>query len=243
MQTEQQAAQITMARSLLTALEQGDNNAAQQALVSLTQSHETELFKEVGKLTRELHDALNNFKVDSRLVDLAEKDMPNTRDRLNYVIETTENAAHETLNYIENTLPITNELQQTAAKLNESWLRFRSRDMNAEQFRVLSHEIEAYLPRVSEHADQIHLNLSEMTQVQGFQDLTGQVLRQVISLVGEVESNLVRLVKLAGSQQSSTTPQEIDPIKAEGPQINAKNKTNVVNNQDEVDDLLSSLGF
>ncbi|EMR11867.1 chemotaxis response - phosphatase CheZ [Methylophaga lonarensis MPL] len=34
-----------------------------------------------------------------------------------------------------------------------------------------------------------------------------------------------------------------NPIKAEGPQINAKDNPNVMNNQDDVDDLLSSLGF
>lgn len=243
MQSDAQAAQIEIARSLLTALEQGDETAAKQALASLSETRETELFKEIGKLTRELHDALNNFKIDSRLVDLTQNDMPDTRDRLNFVIDTTEEAAHQTLNHIENTLPLANELQQTAAKLNESWLRFRSREMDAEEFRRLSREIEAYLPTVSQHSEKIHANLSDMTQVQGFQDLTGQVLRQVISLVEEVESNLVRLVKLAGAQKNASPAKEVDPIKAEGPQINAKNKTNVVNNQDEVDDLLSSLGF
>lgn len=243
MQSEAQLAQIEVARSLLTALEQGNDTAAKQALATLSESRETELFKEVGKLTRELHDALNNFKIDNRLVDLTQNDMPDTRDRLNFVINTTEEAAHQTLSYIENTLPLANELQQTAAKLNESWLRFRSREMDAEQFRSLSREIEAYLPTVSQHSEKIHENLSEMTQIQGFQDLTGQVLKQVISLLEEVESNLVRLVKLAGVQKMASPHKEINPLKAEGPQINAKNKTNVVNNQNEVDDLLSSLGF
>jgi chemotaxis protein CheZ len=82
-----------------------------------------------------------------------------------------------------------------------------------------------------------------MTLAQGFQDLTGQVLRQVIGLVEEVETNLVKLVKVAGQPQQSGETKKVDPLKAEGPQINAKNKPNVVNNQDDVDDLLSSLGF
>jgi chemotaxis protein CheZ len=82
-----------------------------------------------------------------------------------------------------------------------------------------------------------------MTLAQGFQDLTGQVIRQVIGLVEEVEASLVQLVKVAGKHQQSTTKKESDPIKAEGPQINAQDNPNVVNNQDDVDDLLSSLGF
>ncbi len=96
---------------------------------------------------------------------------------------------------------------------------------------------------MKQHADQVHHNLSEMMLAQGFQDLTGQVIRQVISLVEEVEDSLVQLVKVAGKPQQSSDKKEIDPIKAEGPQINAQDNPNVVNNQDDVDDLLSSLGF
>lgn len=243
MQADAKAAQIEAARALLAALENDDEATAKQQLANLSESRETALFKEVGKLTRDLHDALNNFKVDSRLVDLTQKDMPDTRDRLNYVIETTEAAAHKTLGFIDETLPLANELQNTAAKLDASWQRFRNREMSADEFRDLSREIQAYLPSVSTHARQIHHNLSEVTLAQGFQDLTGQVLRQVIGLVEEVETNLVRLVKLAGQPTMTRKPEDVDPLKAEGPQINADKKANVLNNQDDVDDLLSSLGF
>ena len=237
------AEQLKAARALIEAIEQEDDSRIKTELMALTNARESELFQHIGKLTRELHEALNNFKVDARLVDLTHIDMPDTRDRLNYVIETTEEAAHKTLGYIDKTLPLANELKQTAAKLNESWQRFRNREMSATEFRDLSREIEAYLPVVNTHAGEIHNNLSEMTLAQGFQDLTGQVLRQVIGLVEEVENNLVKLVKVAGQTQQSGETKVVDPLKAEGPQINAKNKPNVVNNQDDVDDLLSSLGF
>jgi chemotaxis protein CheZ len=236
--------QLDAARALLTALESDDDSAAQKQLAILTQSHESQLFQEVGKLTRELHEALSNFNIDSRLVDLAENDIPNTRDRLNYVITTTEDAAHKTLSHIDQTLPLAQELRQTAEKIDESWQRFRNKEMTADEFRQLVKEIEAYLPAVKSHADEVHANLSEMMLAQGFQDLTGQVIRQVISLVEEVEDSLVQLVKVAGKHQQESKPKkETDPIKAEGPQINAKDNPDVVNDQDDVDDLLSSLGF
>lgn len=235
--------QLEAARALINAIEQDDDERIKTELMALTNARESALFQQIGKLTRELHEALNNFKVDARLVDLTHTDMPDTRDRLNYVIQTTEEAAHKTLGYIDKTLPLANELKQTAAKLSESWQRFRNREMSATEFRDLSREIEAYLPVVNTHAGEIHNNLSEMTLAQGFQDLTGQVLRQVIGLVEEVENNLVKLVKVAGQTQQSGETKVVDPLKAEGPQINAKNKPNVVNNQDDVDDLLSSLGF
>jgi chemotaxis protein CheZ len=240
-----QTVQLEAARALVSALESNDDEQAKKQLVILTQAQESELFHEVGKLTRELHESMSNFNVDSRLVDLTQNDMPNTRERLNYVIKTTEDAAHKTLGFIDQTLPLTSELKQTAENINESWHRFRMKEMTADEFRALSKEIEAYLPEVTRHSEQIHANLSEMMMAQGFQDLTGQVIRQVINLVEEVEDNLVRLVKVAGKHldEQPKKDKQVDAIKAEGPQINAADNPNVMNDQDEVDDLLSSLGF
>lgn len=236
--------QLDAARALVTALENDDEQSTQKQLAILTQSQESQLFHEVGKLTRDLHEALSNFNVDSRLIDLTQNDIPDTRERLNFVISTTEEAAHKTLGYIDVTMPLAQELRQTAEKIDQSWQRFRNREMTADEFRQLVKEIEVYLPTVKQHADKVHENLSEMTLAQGFQDLTGQVIRQVISLVEEVEDSLVQLVKVAGThQQEQKQKKPTDPIKAEGPQINAQDNPNVVNNQDDVDDLLSSLGF
>jgi len=243
METQNNIELLEAARALVTALEANDEKQAQIHLANLSQAQESELFHEVGTLTRDLHQSLTNFNVDSRLIDLAEHDIPDTRERLNYVITTTEEAAHKTLELIDNTLPLSDSLKLTAQNIEESWHRFRMREMGVDEFRSLSEEIESYLPNVKKHSDQIHENLLEMTQAQGYQDLTGQVIRQVISLVGEVEDKLVGLVKIAGKHQTKRPKdgKEVDLIKAEGPQIN-KDKPNVVNNQDEVDDLLSSLG-
>ncbi len=244
MESNSKTAQLNAARSLVMALEADDDELIQQQLSLLTQVQDTELFHEVGKLTRDLHEALNSFNVDSRLVNLTENTMPNTRERLNYVIKTTEDAAHKTLGFIDQTMPLANSLKETTEKIDESWHRFRIREMNVNEFRELSKEIEAYLPLVKQHSAQIHINLTDMMMAQGYQDLTGQVIRQVITLVEEVEGNLVQLVKMSGKHLDHKKEDKIvDPVKAEGPQINAENNPNVVNNQDEVDDLLSSLGF
>ena len=83
---------------------------------------------------------------------------------------------------------------------------------------------------------------------QGYQDLTGQVIRRVIDLVKEVEDHLVGMLASFGDQapqkdKSQSTVTSRDDIKAEGPIIDATKRDDVVNNQDDVDDLLSSLGF
>ena len=245
MDCSQKAQQLEAARALVIALEADEEKQAQIQLGILAQSQESDLFHQVGKLTRELHEALSNFNIDSRLIDLAEKEIPNTRERLNYVITTTEEAAHKTLEFIDQSLPLTSSLTHITEELDASWHRFRMEQHSTDGFSAFKKDIESYLPEVKQHSDQIHNNLSEMMLAQGFQDLTGQVISQVISLVEEVELNLIRLVQVSSQhlEHKQQDGKPVDPIKAEGPQMNAENKPNVVNNQDDVDDLLSSLGF
>ncbi len=232
--------QLEAAYALIKGLEDDNGEQAQQALTTLTQIQENDLFQQVGKLTRELHDSLSNFSLDPRLIDLAENDIPSTRERLDYVIATTEDATHKTLEFIDQTLALTSTLQQSTDKTNKSWHQFSMEESGANN---INKELDAYFPTVKQHTAQIHTNLTEMTVIQGFQDVTGQVVRQVIILIEEVEDSLVKLVKLSGQKTDEKDKKTVDPIKAEGPQINQQDNPDVVNNQDEVDDLLSSLGF
>ena len=84
---------------------------------------------------------------------------------------------------------------------------------------------------------------------QGFQDLTGQSLRRVIELVREVEDSLIGLLTAFGQTnlQQEERPAAAKKAKAaheaEGPIIDAGSRDDVVQGQDDVDDLLSSLGF
>ena len=111
----------------------------------------------------------------------------------------------------------------------------------------------AVLPALAqdgEGTDALNQNLQAIILEQGFQDLTGQVLKKVIGLITDVEKELVHLVRIAGQVEEVTgiaTERKLPEQKtgksvgAEGPQIHAR--ADVVTGQDDVDDLLSSLGF
>jgi chemotaxis protein CheZ len=81
---------------------------------------------------------------------------------------------------------------------------------------------------------------------QDFQDLTGQVIRKVIELVREVEDSLINMLTAFGisaeAMQEKSSPKLGDNL-VEGPIVNAESRDDVVEDQDDVDDLLSSLGF
>jgi chemotaxis protein CheZ len=231
---------LQQARALVIALEAGNETEASQILEGLTNRQGNELFLELGRLTRELHEAINDFVNDSRIADLAEREMPDASERLNYVISMTERSANTSLNAVEASLPLANELGCKADALFSDWTRFRERQLPIEEFRVLSHELGDFLQTVTGHAGQLHSKLSEVLMAQDFQDLTGQIIRQVIKLIHDVESKLVQLVRISGSQLPE---KKKEPSKLEGPVIPGVDQGDVLGGQDDVDDLLSSLGF
>ena len=232
---------LARVRDLLVAMEKGNEEDAIEIIDELTTIRETELYKDMGKLTRELHDAISHFGMDDSFSKLAEQSIPDARERLRYVISKTDEAANQTLEAIEVSIPICDEINNQASELHKSWEKFTNRELSADEFRALSKELSQFfegakgLSTVKEHLTQVLL-------AQEFQDLTGQIIKKVINLVNEVEGKLVDLIKLTGAPQVKKG-KENDSGTLDGPPVPDIAHADTVSGQDEVDDLLSSLGF
>lgn len=238
---------LDLAQRLVTQIEQGDSGAVDQTVDELTRIRETMLFRELGTLTRELHEALKSFKLDTRLSDIASNDIPDARERLKHVISMTEQSAHRTLTAIETSLPRADEIARKARYLAEEWQRFCRRDLSVDEFRLLSREVGSFLDLAGDHGSALHESLSDALMAQDYQDLTGQIIRRVIGLVQEVEDGLVELVRISGTRMAEDTNASADTSTEDnrlgnGPAVSGRNE-GAVSGQDEVDDLLSSLGF
>jgi chemotaxis protein CheZ len=235
---------LSLAKSLVSNLEQGNVIEVDQLINNLTSQQESILFQEIGKLTRQLHDAMGSFRDDERISSMAEDRIPDARERLNYVIEKTEESAHRTLNAVEEVLPIAHELQENGNTMRQDWAKFTRREMDADEFRQMSKRIESFLESVEEDAKSLNKGLSEVMMAQDFQDLTGQIIRQVLDLVQDLEENLVSVIKKSGRMTNAVESNiEEKNTVAEGPQINKEDDPEIMSGQDDVDDLLSSLGF
>ncbi len=232
---------LSLAKSLVSNLEQGNTGEVDQIIQSLLNQHESMLFQEVGKLTRQLHDSLGMFRDDERITHLAESRIPDARERLNFVIDKTEESAHRTLAAVEEALPIASDLEEIGTRMNDEWNRFTRREMNVDEFKQMSKQISTFLASVESDAKLLNKGLSDIMMAQDFQDLTGQIIRQVIGLVQDLEENLVSVIKKSGRIGQGN--EEVKNISAEGPQINQEDNPEVMSGQDDVDDLLSSLGF
>ncbi len=235
---------LELARTLVARLEAGREEDALDVIAQLAGFRDSLLFQEVGRLTRELHDAIKGFMMDARLAEIAESDMPDAAERLRHVISLTEDAANTTLNAVEQAMPLAETLRADSRRLADSWQRFKARQMNVEDFRAMSRELEVFLNATQENSEALHAKLSEVLMAQGYQDLTGQIIRKVIELVSDLEGKLVELVRLSGTQgvKQPEKGKERD-IEAAGPVVPGVDKADAVSGQDEVDDLLSSLGF
>ncbi len=117
---------LQQARALVSSLEAGNEADVNQLLDTLGKLRESSLFHELGKLTRELHETINSFHLDARIADLTQKDIPDAKERLNYVITMTEQAANRTLDAVEQSLPLSTQLQERAAGLRAPWQQARA---------------------------------------------------------------------------------------------------------------------
>jgi len=183
------------------------------------------------------------MEMDSRLAGLAENEMPDVRERLRYVLEKTESSADRTLNALEDIMPRISGIDEEARQLSGEWERFTRRELKLDEFRQLSDRMYAFLGKVRDTNGELNGRLNEILMAQDFQDLTGQVIGRVIDLVQEVEQSLVELVRMTGARCQPKTKAETADTVAEGPQIDTADNPDVVHGQDDVDDLLSSLGF
>ncbi|MDX5300270.1 MAG: protein phosphatase CheZ [Gammaproteobacteria bacterium] len=238
--------------NLTKAIESGRFSDALVMINNLNQIRDKSLYREVGKLTRTLHQAIRNFHIDGYNQQQREElsVMTDASDRLAYVVKMTNDAANKTMDLVESTMPVAASIRDEAAAIKVEWERLRKRELTPDEFRDLYKRIDEFMVLLQDQSANVYGNLSDILLAQDFQDLTGQVIQKVTQLVREVEEALVRMVVMASTVDRITgtvhdlgddKPEVIS--KGEGPQMNAEQRADVVSSQDDVDDLLSSLGF
>ncbi len=206
---------------------------------------EKNILDQVGQLTRNLHNSLIELGCDKRLESLA-AEVPEVQDKLSYVAMKTEQAADRTLNATEIAMPIQEQLSSEAMQLSEKWknaLEEQRMQPNTEKFKLLLIETLSYIDKVPERADATNAQLIEIMMAQDFQDLTGQVIKKITTVVQSLERDLLQLL-LANVPCEKRQTQPVDrSCLMNGPVTNPEKNPDTVSSQDQVDDLLASLGF
>ncbi|MFP4208657.1 MAG: protein phosphatase CheZ [Wenzhouxiangella sp.] len=217
---------------LLETARTGDSERFLAQLDDLTSLREKALFQDIGRLTRQLHESLTNFQLDSRVASLATADFPDARDRLDRVIAMTEKSAHRTMDLVEDAVPVVEQLLMAANQLAGRWSVVEdgvapSADLVAETRQCLALS--------AGQAESLRKTFSEVLIAQNFQDLSGQIIRDIIRLVKEVEDTLVNMIRISG--------RSADLVEQQADARRRREASDRARNQDDVDDILSSLGF
>ncbi|MPS48464.1 protein phosphatase CheZ [Methylobacillus sp.] len=205
---------------------------------SIQTSHD-EMLHRIGLLTRNLHESLRGLGFD-KLLEQAAQGIPDARDRLNYVARMTEQAAERVLNATDIATPLQDELNQQAVSLEERWKSILAAPSLKRDYDQLADETLAFLSRTVNHTDATKAQLLDIMMAQDFQDLTGQVIKKITELAQEIEQQLVQVLI---DFSPGTAVKKEDNTLLNGPQINPDAAVDVVASQEQVDDLLDSLGF
>lgn len=201
--------------TFMQAISQNDYESAENAIERIAHESQSELYKEIGKVTRKLHDAIRGFRdtIDPKVREIAETDMPDTVDKLQMVIQKTEEAANKTMGIVDTYLVGMGHLDTHLAKIQGP----------TESVDYLKH-----------FRGQLEMDMIDILTTQSFQDLTGQTIKKVIKQVGEIEFELVKLVATFGTR---------DDIEHHASAVAAADEMPETVSQSDVDDLLKNFGF
>ena len=180
-----------------------------------------EAYSRLGSITREMHEALSVLG-GNQLHDIVDE-MPNARDRLAHVGKMTEEAANKVLNLVDAAKPECDDLAKRGVELGQSLSRMAAQeDLN--------------IDRAAEQESA----LSAIMMTQDFQDLSGQVIKKVIDIISRTEIQLVQL--LVDSTPRAEGKEEVE-FTGETHQLQGPQNTATALAQNDVDDLLASMGF
>lgn len=233
-----------MATELLEAVKLGDEMSIQMMVNQINEanspiSEPSALYNEIGKLTRNVHEQIKALALDEKLATNVSQ-LPKAKDDINYMIATNEKSAMTTIENVEQTL---SELTNATLEGKSIYLKiseFFEKKLNSVEFIDLMKRIEAHLLANKTIVDNVTKGMNDILIAQSSQDLTGQVGNRVSNVIVEIQDNLIDLLQLFNTEIKI---KEEDPCALSGPSINPENDEQVVNSQEDVDDLLASLGF
>jgi two-component system chemotaxis response regulator CheY len=186
---------LSWLQAMSRAVVEGDEDALAEALsglVRLGHPNVSNVTTQVRRVANDLQYALDRFQIDSKLIDMAQRQVPDARLRLEHVLRLTADAAHRTLDLVERSAPLAEHAAHEAQRLLSQHRRALASTSNEAQML-------AFLTLVATSMTTVKRNLAEVLITQGYQDLSGQIIRGVMKQIQELELALSELLRIAGS--------------------------------------------
>ena len=191
-----------------------------------------EVFRQLGAITRQLHDTLTELGVMPRLQRAADG-LPDARSRLSYIATKTGEAADKVLSSVERAKVEHASIASSTRAIAAAIVANPVRAVASGAVMNFVDEVEASTARIDRH-------LTDIMMAQDFHDLTGQVVAKVVSLAADLEDSLVKLLVQASPHEIAP---KVETSALNGPVVEHVGRNDTVADQSEVDDLLASLGI
>lgn len=198
------------------------------------------MYARLGGIVRMLHDSMRELGYDRSLSEVASQ-IGDAQGRLEFVATLTEQAANKVLNAIDIGMPAQDALSGKAKNLGGRWDQLFAGQLSIEEFKALAGDSRAFATTVIDSAETEKARMLEIMMAQDFQDITGQLIKKIVAITAVAERELAQLLRdnappelLAPAGEAKEKPVEL----MEGP---AADGSALV--QNDVDDLLDSLGF
>ncbi|HYC42582.1 MAG TPA: protein phosphatase CheZ [Noviherbaspirillum sp.] len=196
------------------------------------------MYERLGGIVRMLHDSLRELGYDRSLSDVASQ-ISDAQGRLNHVASLTEQAANKVLNAVDTCMPEQDTLGKKAQDMESRWAQLFDGKLSIEEFKALAGDSKQFAAVVMEATEAEKARLLDIMMAQDFQDITGQLIKKIVTITNRVENELAQLLRDNAPPEVKAAIAENKPVELmQGPSAPGAAMA-----QDDVDSLLADLGF
>lgn len=203
------------------------------------------MFERLGGIVRLLHDSLRELGYDRSLSNVASQ-ITDAKGRLEYIATLTEQAANKVLNAIDVGMPEQDAISKNAKDIETRWDALYEGKLSIEEFKTLAADSKQFAARISESAEAEKARLLDIMMAQDFQDITGQLIKKIVSITHTAETELAQLLRDNAPPEMKAAIAAAETKSAETKQedlMSGPSMPSAAMEQDDVDSLLADLGF
>ena len=203
------------------------------------------MYERLGGIVRMLHDSLRELGYDRSLHNVADQ-INDAQGRLEHIASLTEQAANKVLNTVDTCIPEQDELSKKANTMEARWAQLFEGKLSVEEFKALAGDSRQFATMVAASSEAEKARLLDIMMAQDFQDITGQLIKKIVTITNTVENELAQLLRdnappevkaaIAAQASATTEPKQTDLM-------NGPASPGAAMAQNDVDSLLADLGF
>lgn len=191
------------------------------------------MYDRLGSIVRQLHDSLSQLGYDRSLADVA-VEVTDAAARLEYIATLTEKAANKVLNSIDEGMPVQDLMIKKGRDIETKWNQLFEGKLGIDEFKLLASDSRLFAAAAVESGEAEKARLMEIMMAQDFQDITGQIIKKIIGITQKLERELAQLLR--DNAPAAIRDKPVDLLAGPAHPASAMG-------QNDVDDLLGSLGF